>query len=409
MKNKILNNFGLKVLSVVCAVILWIVVINISDYMMTVNIYNIPVEQINGDALSELDKIYDVASGDTVDIIVKGRRTVVSKLSASDFVATADLSTMSITNTVQIFVSAKNNEVNNNITIICTDNSMSLNLEEKITKQFPIKVYQDGETADKFAVGEISVTPNIITVEGPESAVNKITEARIKVNVTGQSKSFDVSTAVNFYDAYGEEITNDKMSLDQDTVTANISIYPVKEIPVELNVTGNPKEGYEISDIIYQPQTVLIAGDNEDLRDLKKIEINNVSVSGLDENLETVLDLKNYLPEGIHIAQPNEDIAVTVVIEKLNKKEIVLTDKDITLEGTDAKYDYTVKVSDNYKVIVSGLGDLIDDVDVKKLKPVIKCKSLSLGSNNNVTLELETIDGITYELKGSITVLIEEK
>lgn len=409
MKNKILNNFGLKVLSVVCAVILWIVVINISDYMMTVNIYNIPVEQINGDALSELDKIYDVASGDTVDIIVKGRRTVVSKLSASDFVATADLSTMSITNTVQIFVSAKNNEVNNNITIICTDNSMSLNLEEKITKQFPIKVYQDGETADKFAVGEVSVTPNIITVEGPESAVNKITEARIKVNVTGQSKSFDVSTAVNLYDAYGEEITNDKMSLDQDTVTANISIYPVKEIPVELNVTGNPKEGYEISDIIYQPQTVLIAGDNEDLRDLKKIEINNVSVSGLDENLETVLDLKNYLLEGIHIAQPNEDIAVTVVIEKLNKKEIVLTDKDITLEGTDAKYDYTVKVSDNYKVIVSGLGDLIDDVDVKKLKPVIKCKSLSLGSNNNVTLELETIDGITYELKGSITVLIEEK
>ncbi len=72
-------------------------------------------------------------------------------------------------------------------------------------------------------------------------------------------------------------------------------------------------------------------------------------------------------------------------------------------------YDYTVKVSDNFRIIVYGLGDSVDAVDLSALKPMVKCKSLSHGSNNNVTLELQDIEGITCEIKGSITILIQEK
>lgn len=57
--------------------------------------------------LDELDQVYDVVSGDTVDIIVKGRRSVVGTLDKDDFTAIADLSTMSITDTVSISVEAK--------------------------------------------------------------------------------------------------------------------------------------------------------------------------------------------------------------------------------------------------------------------------------------------------------------
>lgn len=409
MKNKILNNFGLKLLSVLCAILLWLIVLNISDYTMTVSIYNIPVEQLNGDVLTELDKVYDVAKGDTVDITVKGRRSIVTKLSASDFIATADLSTMSITNTVQIFVSAKNKDLNDDITIVCKDNALTLNLEEKVTMQFPIKASVSGTPAEKYAVGDISVTPNIITITGPESAVNRITEARINVNVTGQKKSFDVSTNVEIYDAYGEQIINDKLELAQKLVTASVNIYPVKEIPIELTVDGTPKDGYEVAEVIFQPQSILVAGDTKNLSSINKIVIDDISISGMQENYETVINLKDYLPDGIIIAQQSEELALTVVIEKLNKKEIVLTDKDIILEGTDALYDYTVKVSDNFKIIVSGLGDSVDAIDVSVLKPTVICKALSHGSNNNVTLELQDIEGITCDIKGSITILIEEK
>ena len=316
---------------------------------------------------------------------------------------------MSITNTVQIFVTAKNKDLNDNITIVCKDNAMTLNLEEKVTMQFPIKTSVIGSPDEKYAVGDISVTPNIVTITGPESAVNRITEARINVNVTGQKESFDVSTSVEIYDAYGEQIINDKLEMAQNLVTANVNIYPVKEIPVELTVNGTPKDGYEVAEVNFQPQSIVVAGDTESLSSISKIVIDDISISGMQENFETVIKLSDYLPDGIIIAQQSDELALTVVIEKLNKKEIVLTDKDIVLDGTDVMYDYTVKVSDNFRIIVYGLGDSVDAVDLSALKPMVKCKSLSHGSNNNVTLELQDIEGITCEIKGSITILIQEK
>ena len=75
-----LGHIGYKILAVLLAVVAWLAVANISDYQTTREISGIPVTQINGDVLDELDQVYDVASGDTVDIIVKGRRSIVGTL-----------------------------------------------------------------------------------------------------------------------------------------------------------------------------------------------------------------------------------------------------------------------------------------------------------------------------------------
>ena len=91
---KELGHIGYKISAVLLAIVAWLAVANISDYQTTRQISNIPVTQINGDVLDELDQVYDVVSGDTVDIIVKGRRSVVGTLDKDDFTAIADLSTM---------------------------------------------------------------------------------------------------------------------------------------------------------------------------------------------------------------------------------------------------------------------------------------------------------------------------
>ena len=91
MKKLLFNNIGYKLLAIVLAVLLWLVVVNITDYTVTVKIEDIPVEQLNSDVLEELDQIYDVVKGDTVDIYVKGRRSVVSNLTAKNFYAYAGI------------------------------------------------------------------------------------------------------------------------------------------------------------------------------------------------------------------------------------------------------------------------------------------------------------------------------
>ena len=409
MKKKLLNNLGLKIISIVLAIVFWLVVMNVSDYSMTVKIEDIPVQQLNGEVLEELDQVYDVASGDTVDIIVRGRRSVVSRLGKDDFIATADLSTMSITNTVQIFVTPKSGSLEDEISISYVDNTMKLNLEDKVVTPLPIKVKTEGEPADGYAVGEIEVKPNIVNVEGPKNAVDKITEVRATVNVSGVNTSCEKETIIELYDAYGELIHNDKIFVSQNNIKLNISVYPVKNVAVHVSTIGTAGTGYDVAQIVYQPQTIQIAGPKEKIDKITSIEIDDLSVSGLTENFETMINVNDYLPEDVFVVGENNDIAVSVTIEKLESVTYDINVRDITLTGRNNKYTYEVVIPDEYKVTASGLEDVMDGLDISAVKPGINCTDLSLGTNNNVTLVLKDIDGITYETSGTITVIVKEK
>ena len=121
MKDKLFSNWGLKLLSLILGFIVWVTVLNVDDYSTTRQIKDIPVTLINTDAITDKNQLYDIVSGETVDIIIKGRRSVVNSLGASDFTAVADMSKLSITNAVNITVTANSPSVNNNISITIVD------------------------------------------------------------------------------------------------------------------------------------------------------------------------------------------------------------------------------------------------------------------------------------------------
>lgn len=408
MKKRLLSNIGYKIASVILAVILWLVVMNISDYSITKTIEDIPVSQLNGEALEELDKIYDVAEGDTVDIIVKGRRSIVSELTAESFYATADLSTMSITNSVQIFVTPRNASLKDDISITCINNTMKLTLEEKITKQFPVKIKTTGEAYKGYAVGECTANPNIVTIEGPKSAVEKITEVSVNVSVLNARSNFDTTSVITLYDAYGEVITNDKLIVSHDEVSVSVNIYPVKEVDILVDVRGVPEDGFGVAEIIYQPQIIQVAGLPEDIEGIESIEIDDISISGLSEDYQTTIDLNDYMPEGVIVADNSSEIVITVDIEEVDEKTFSPAVKNITLTGKNNDYIYDVVLSDGFKIVASGLTNVIDGVVIADIAPTIDCTELARGENN-VSLKLKDIEGVHYDIQGTVTVKVSAR
>lgn len=402
-KNKELGHIGYKIASVVLAVVAWLAVANISDYQTTREISDIPVTQINGDVLDELDKVYDVASGDTVDIVVKGRRSVVGTLGRDDFSAIADLSKMSITNTVPITVDAKSESVRSDISITCVDNTMKLNLEEKITKQFPIKIITDGTTKKGFAVSAATSTPNIVKVEGPKSAVEKITEVRASVSVDSQNASFDAETEIRLFDAYGEEIKNDKITIDNISVKVSVEIYSTKEVAVNVTLKGTPGDDYGVESVVYQPQKVELVGPEDSLAKIDTIEIDDVSVSGMTEDYQTNVDLRDYLPEGVSVVGAPPEITVNVSIEQLDKKKLTVTSNSFVLENQESGYHYEVTLN-NFTITVSGFADVITKLTLEDIVPTIDCADFPVGNHGNVTVHLKEIDGVSYETSGNVSV-----
>lgn len=403
--NKEFGHIGYKIMAVLLAVVAWLAVANISDYQTTREISGIPVTQVNGDVLDELDKVYDVASGDTVDIIVKGRRSVVGTLGRNDFSAIADLSTMSITNTVMISVEAKDSSVQDEINITCVDNTMKLNLEEKVTQQFPVKVITNGQTKKGYAVSATTATPNIVKVEGPKSAVGKITEIRANVDVTSKSASFETQAELKIYDAYGEEIKNDKLQLEVAEAKVSVEIYATKEVPVSVDLRGTPGDGYGVENILYQPKTIELVGPKDALDKIDTLDVNDISVSGMTEDYQTNVDIRDYLPDGVSVVDIPPEITVNISITKFEQKKLTLTESNFKLENQSEEYKYTITLN-SVSVTVSGFSDVIEKLKVEDLAPSIDCASFSIGNHANVKVSLKEIEGVTCEVNGTVSVNI---
>ena len=84
------HNFGLKLLALVSAFLIWIAVVNSQDPLDTVTFYNIPVQILNEDALIQKDKIPEIVYGSTVTVTIQARKSICDALTADSISATAD-------------------------------------------------------------------------------------------------------------------------------------------------------------------------------------------------------------------------------------------------------------------------------------------------------------------------------
>ena len=63
MKIKLFENIGLKILSLLVAMILWLGIVNMADPIVTRTLYNIPVEILNENAITDVNRVYEGVSG----------------------------------------------------------------------------------------------------------------------------------------------------------------------------------------------------------------------------------------------------------------------------------------------------------------------------------------------------------
>ena len=117
IKTSLTHNIGIKIIALIVAALIWLTVINITDPEKMIVIYHVPIEMTHEDAIRDMDMVYNVKSDKYVNITVSGKRSVVSKLSAEDFRATASLKELSKVNSIPVEVSARQGTIARKVTI----------------------------------------------------------------------------------------------------------------------------------------------------------------------------------------------------------------------------------------------------------------------------------------------------
>lgn len=409
-KKSIFDHMALKILALLISFMLWFVVTNISDNTITKAISDIPVEILNEDVIAGDNNVFDITSGETVDIVVKGPRSIVEGMDSSSFVATADLSKLSVVNSTSIDVQTSSQislADSKKLTITKVNSYVTLSIEEAVEKSIPVKVITTGNVLSGRALGVATPTPNIITVTGPASVLANVVEARAVVDVSGASSFIDTTVRVGCTDGYGAAVVKDNIKMQVSEVNVSIPVYNTKTVPVNVNADGTPADGYAVRTVNYNPTKVLICGEQEKLNDISSIDIDNISVASATENIEKNVYLEDYLPEGIFVADESQtEIAISIEIEKMVEKEINLAKNSITILDKSTKYDYEVKAQELIKIKLYGFQEHIADITLDALYPRVSVADLEPGSHE---LSLTFNESETFVVNGTYSVTVEVK
>lgn len=371
---KLLNNWWLKLFSLVAAFLLWLVVMNIDDPEEQWTVYNIPVKLVNTDVLADEDMVYEIL--DKTDVVrsvtITAPKSVKDELSSSDIIAEADFSNLTVTNTVEIrFYSLRYNDKITSIT--GSTEILKLNIEEKKTKRLVLEVQTTGEVADGHIINSVTPNQNRIEVSGPASVISQIAEAIVHVDVTDSTSDISTNADVKLYDADGKEIATDKLNMNITTALVKVEILDTKTVPVVYTAVGTPAEGYLFTgEITGVPERIVIAGTTETLANVNRIVVPEdlLNITGQTGNLLQSVNIAEYLPEGTILADDsfNGKILVTVHIEEEYEKTLNIAASHIQIEGVPE--GYTVQLSEEaivYTIRVKGLRADVDAIDAANL------------------------------------------
>lgn len=379
MKKKIFHNWGLKLISLMLAFVLWFLVVQIDDPQESRSFPNIPVKLINTELLDAEGKVYEVLGNtDMVRVTIRAPRSITKDLQASDIVAEADMSKLTDINTIAISYTVAGVDSD----YIRGDHDVvRLSVEERATKWISVKYQIQGEPGENYIVSDVMMDQNRIEVTGPKSAVEKISYARLEVDVTGATANMNLNVEPQLYDAEDKLLELPSVKRNVSYVHMAVEVLATKEVPVETNYMGIPADGYLVTGVVEcNPSTVKIAGTASVLAGVTKISIpeEEMNITGESSDMVNVINIKEYLPENVKLADSsfNGRVMVTVYIEPKVEKTFAFGSESFTVINVPEGYRAEiVETEEPYTLKISGLNAAVSAVQRETVQGTVDVAS----------------------------------
>lgn len=382
MKERLINNLGLKILSVFLAFIIWLVVVNVSNPLVESR-REIALEIENEQVLTAAKRAYDVGKSTvTVTFDVHARDSY--RVQASDFRAYIDLSELyDVTGSVPVKVEVlKNDDIYYNVS--SKPGVIRVSTEDMQTKLFELEADIQGKTAEGYAFASAHLFPEAVTVEGPMSQVGLINHVGVKIDIEGKNSDTKGHTGLLFYDANGNELSvDDRVHTNADETGIDYIVYVnrVKELSLDFEVTGNAAPGYSYSGVECSRRSVSVTGSKSGLASVNSVMIpaSVLNVNGAVEDKIVMVDIREFLPEGVELAGTEDPVVeIRLRVEPMATRTLELIEADITMTGKDALMNYRL-IPEKIVITVQGLDEDLAELTRRDLRASLDLAGLREG------------------------------
>jgi len=405
MKGKMLNNFSLKILSIICAIILWAVIVNIYDPTTSITIPGVAVTLTNTQSLTDKDYTFEVVDGSKISVYISGPRSIVSDIKASDIVATADLSKVTVfSDYVDIEVKISKDGVSTSgLEVTPKTTAIKLSIENRVSKTFNIQVETVGTPDGGYVVSDSKISPTTVKLTGSASTINSVGFVKATYDVSGASMDIDDTAPLKLYDEAGNVIYDTKIEMGKTAVDFKATLLPTKTIPIKFKSQGDVAAGYKLTGIDYSSAEIVVMGTEENLKKIDSVEIsaNAIDVTNLNANKDFIINIKTYLPSYVSLVSDSK-VTATAKVSVIKEKEFNIKFDSINLLNLPEGYSVSYGNVKDINIIVLGTESIVNAVASADFKPTIDTGDLAVGVNSailNVTLPTGAILKQTYNVE----------
>lgn len=401
MKNKILS----ILLAAVIAFGLWVYVITVEQPESEETYYNIPVVLQNESILAERGLMI-VSERPEVTLTLAGTRTHLNQLNESNINIITNVSSIVTPGTHELVysVSFPGNIPSGSVTPQNSSPDMvKLKVENKITKQVKVVPEYVGTVAEGLIADKENVVLDYASIEvsGPESVLSMITQAKIQVDLEGQTETVVGEYTYTLCDDAGEPVDSQWVTTNVEAVNLTLTIRRVKEIALQVNVVPGGGATLATSSIDVQPKTIRVSGSEALLEDLDVLEIGTIDLGQLSS--DETLTFPVVLPEGI--INETGITEATVEVKFPNLRTVSLTVDKIQLsnvpEGLEAEL-----VTQLLELKLRGPASLLEGVSAEDVTVTVDLSQAQAGTDK-YAVQITLSDKYTgVGALGSYTVMV---
>lgn len=324
MKRKIV--YGL--LAVLISIGLWLYVVTVVNPEWEDTFYNIPVVLENEEILHERGLMLVSEEEPRVTLRLSGNRADMINLNSSNIIIRADLSRVYSAGEQSLSYSiVYPGDIPNNAFEILSQapQQVKLSVVERKSKDVDVQITFNGAVPGQYIAFKDKATLDYekITITGPADVIDRITAAKVEVDLNDQKESISQQYSYVFCDAEGNVVESDWITANTEQVLYTLKIQQWKDISLRVDVIDGGGLRKQDCIITQSLDVIRVSGSEKQLADLQD---EMVLVVRLAEVLEDcTLSFSIDLPEWATNLSEKNTVDVAVQIPTMATKEFTVS------------------------------------------------------------------------------------
>lgn len=412
MRKELMNNLGLKILAFLAAVTLWFLVVNIDNPVTDRTFTDIPVTVVNDDIVTASNRTYQILDGtQQVNVTVTATRQELSRITADDIHAVADMRELTLGTQVPIQVTIEGHSYEE---AYSTPRNLQVKIEEEARNNFPITPTTIGTVREGYVIGNLRADPEGVTIRGPKSVLNSINRVCAEVDVSGLSENAELEANLILYDVNNNVIDQTLLvnNLGDEGVSVEVELYQTKNVPIDIDTSGiSAAEGYSIGEISCEPQEVLLSGDEDAMKELDEIQIpeSELELAGLTERTERTVDITEYLPDGVTLVDPNaNNVVVTIPVNQPGAQVFEVSTNSIVVSNLASNLEVSYGTTVDLELQIRGPEETLQSLTLAK-KVSIDLKNYTSTGTYTVPLKVDLPEDCTLASEADVEIILRQK